>query len=107
MTFQTRVLFQETTAAALFEVRFPRADVDEVEAALRSAVDGLSATATPLDLIRTNDHVIGLVKLARWARLEGRRRSADDLLREIEDRLKAYFEDHRSGERPALQAAGA
>jgi hypothetical protein len=105
MRFQTRILFQETNAAALFEVRLPHMDLDEAEAALRLAVDGLAMDTTPFHFIRTDDQIIGLVKLAGWARRQGQRVTADDLRAELHGRLSSYFE-HRASEGYPLQAVG-
>jgi hypothetical protein len=107
MRFETRILFQETNAAALFEVRFPRVDLDEAEAALRAAIDGLATSTTPFHFIRTEDHIVGLVKLARWARYQGRSVTADDLRAELEKRLQAYFDHRSSTESFPLQAVSA
>lgn len=101
MDFRTRIVFQEISTAALFEVRFPRMDVNQAETALRSAIRDLAADTATLHLVRASDHVVGLVKLARWAR----RRSAQEVLVEIESRLKAFFDQPPQSESRVLQEA--
>ena len=103
MTFRTRILFQEDSALALFEVRFLRVDMDEVEAALREAVDGLGTRTTPFHLIRSDDHVVGLVRLAQWGHRHGQPMSAEELRTELDGRLKRYFETRQPDNPLALR----